>query len=129
MDHKEQRMELDIDVMHEIAVHKRFGLLPEILADEVEFKNPAGWRPLTGKADVVRWLEESLTLIQPMSYERTWCDYPCYALEFKGEVAGKPLQGVDLVTVNPAGKIVALEVLIRPVSALAALMQGHQTRA
>lgn len=41
-----------------------------------------------------------------------------WALEFSGTVDGLHVKGVDLITVNSAGKITSIEVLIRPLNAL-----------
>ena len=45
------------------------------------------------------------------------------ALEFIGRVGGLELQGIDLITLNDEGRLQALDVLIRPANAIAALQE------
>ncbi len=118
-------MMLDLDCFLSIAIDKNFKLLDDILADGVEFHNPAGFAPVVGKARVKEKLVEALSAIQPMQYHRVWHDGHEHACEFSGEVGGKKLKGIDLITLNEHGKIVRLEVMLRPISALMAMQAAH----
>ena len=49
-------------------------------------------------------------------------------LEFSANVSGKSLKGIDMVRFNAQGKIIDFEVMIRPMSGLAALAEKMGAR-
>lgn len=118
-------MKFDLECFLSIALEKKFDLLDHLLAEDVEFHNPAGFTPVTGKAHVKEKLVEALSAIQPMQYHRIWDNGREHACEFSGEVGGKKLKGIDLITLNDQGKIARLEVMLRPISALMAMREAH----
>jgi len=44
-------------------------------------------------------------------------------LEFSANVSGKSLKGIDMIQFNEQGKIINFEVMVRPMSGLAALAE------
>ena len=116
-------MKLDVDLIKTVAMTKQFEHLPLLLAEDVQLKNPAGWMPIQGKEAVRTALVEVLSIIRPMHYERIWENGNEYALEFVGKVGDKDVKGIDLMTINDEGKIICIEVLIRPIAALMAIRE------
>ena len=49
-------------------------------------------------------------------------------LEFSANVSGKSLKGIDMIKFNDQGKIIDFEVMIRPMSGLAALAEQMGAR-
>lgn len=49
-------------------------------------------------------------------------------LEFSADVSGKSLKGIDMIRFNAQGKIIDFEVMIRPMSGLAALAEQMGAR-
>ena len=61
--------------------------------------------------------------IEDFTYHREWCDGGELALEFTGHVGDIDLQGIDLITLDAENRIVKLDVLMRPMNAVARLQQ------
>jgi hypothetical protein len=63
-------------------------------------------------------------VVDNFSYHRTITGVGTAVLEFKGEVNGIPLQGVDVFSINQDQKIEAIEVMARPLEAVQALRES-----
>jgi hypothetical protein len=106
---------------HRIVREKDLDALGRVLADGVTVGAPPYWRRLEGR-DVVQFLlGVILTTIEDFTYHRQWVDGGELALEFTGRVGERELQGIDLVSLDEAGRIRRLDVMIRPINALMAL--------
>jgi hypothetical protein len=69
-----------------------------------------------------------LDTIEGFTYRREWRDGAELALEFRGRVGGLELQGIDLISLDAAGRIRRLEVPMRPVNAVVALREAKAKR-
>jgi hypothetical protein len=116
-------MKLDVEKIKMVAMTKQFQYLSDLLRDDVQLKNPAGWSPIQGKDAVRAALVDVLSIINPMHYERIWEGEKEYALEFVGKVGEVDVKGIDLMTIDDDGQITCIEVLIRPMSALMAIRE------
>ena len=99
-----------------------------LLAEEVTIGAPPYWTKLEGRPLVQHLLGLILTTIEDFTYRRQWRDGGELALEFTGRVDGLDLQGIDLVTLDERGRIANLDVLIRPVNAVQALIASVAPR-
>lgn len=97
--------------------------LPELLADEVVFHSPMAHTPYPGPVVVATILRTVLEVFEDFVYERqlATADGQSIVLEFRARVGERKLKGIDLIRFDDAGKIVAFEVMVRPMSGLQAL--------
>jgi hypothetical protein len=79
------------------------------------------WGRLEEKAIVQKLLGVIVETIEGFTYHRQWANGGELALEFCGRVGGLELQGIDVITLDDAGRIAQLDVMIRPINALLAL--------
>jgi hypothetical protein len=124
-------------VVHCTDPERRSGLLADLLADDVVFRSPAVHAPAEGRVPATAYLEAAMVVLGPvLHYERELVTGDSACLEFRAELGGKQLQGVDLIRWNDAGLIVDFTVLVRPVQGLQALIErmaaelaraGHHT--
>jgi SnoaL-like domain len=100
----------------------------DALADDVSLGAPPYWTRLEGKPVVGHLLGVIVDTIQGFTYHREWVSGRELALEFTGEVDGRQLQGIDLVTLADDGRIARLDVMIRPLNSLTVLRDRVATR-
>tara|TARA_R110002096_G_scaffold266699_2_gene460227 strand:+ start:1158 stop:1556 length:399 start_codon:yes stop_codon:yes gene_type:complete len=99
------------------AVEKRdAALMDSIIAEGCELHSPVVWKPTTDKAYLMHILQGVINLVEGFDYRREWIDGNDVLLEFTGTVAGKGLVGFDKITLGEDGRMVRLEVLIRPMN-------------
>jgi len=106
---------------HPIVRDKDLPALAAILADDITMGAPPYWSKLDGKDLVAHLLGIIIGTIEDFTYHREWVAGAEIALEFHGHVGDDQLQGIDLITLNAAGQIRNLDVLIRPINSLLAL--------
>jgi hypothetical protein len=108
---------------HRIVAEKDLDALRDVLAEEVTLGAPPYWNRLAGRALVHHLLGVIVHTIEGFTYHREWIAGRELALEFRGRVGDAELQGVDLITLDDAGRIVSLDVPMRPANAVAALRE------
>ena len=108
---------------HRIVAERDLESLSGLLAADIALSAPPYWEPFRGPVIVHHLLGLILETIEGFTYHREWRAGNEYALEFTGTVSGLNLQGMDLVTLNAAGEIEKLDVLIRPANAVDALRE------
>jgi hypothetical protein len=91
------------------------------LADNVEFRSPAVYKPYHGKEQVEEILRLVATVFENFGYTKEWRDGRTTILFFEANVGDRDLQGVDILEENEAGQIEMFTVLIRPLSGLQAV--------
>ncbi len=106
---------------HRIVAERDVAALGAVLAADVTLGAPPYWSKLTGRDLVQHLLGLIVHTIDDFTYHREWRDGPELALEFRGRVEEIELQGIDLITLNPEGRIQNLDVLMRPVNGIVAL--------
>ena len=104
--------------------------LNELLADDVVFRSPVAYKPYEGKHVVFFILTNVIQVFQDFTYHREFYteDGENVVLEFSANVSGKLLKGIDMIRFNEQGKIIDFEVMIRPMSGLAALAEQMSAR-
>jgi hypothetical protein len=97
--------------------------LPSLVKDDAVFRSPMAHKPYPGREAVVFILRTVFGVFENFAYHRELFgnDGLNVVLEFSAEVQGKQLKGVDLIRFDENGLIVDFEVMVRPMSGLAAL--------
>lgn len=118
------------DVIERWHAHLRgelAGGLDELLDDDVVFYSPIVYTPQRGKAITTMYLQAAgQTLPGEKSgsgggefrYTKQVMAGDTAVLEFETTVEGKYVNGVDIIRVNEAGRIIEFRVMIRPLQAV-----------
>lgn len=107
------------------------GGLDAILADGVVFLSPIVFSPQRGKALTKLYLNAAgATLLDgskqsatPFRYVKQILSGHQAVLEFETELAGKYVNGIDMLTCDDEGRITEFKVMIRPLQAINLLHQ------
>ena len=112
-----------LEKWHEMVQAGNLSDLNDLLADEVVFRSPVAYKPYEGKQVVFFILTNVIQVFEDFTYHREFYteDGENVVLEFSANVSGKSLKGIDMIRFNEQGKIIDFEVMIRPMSGLAAL--------
>ena len=110
-----------LEEWHRIVAARDVEGVEKMLAEDVTLGAPPYWAKLEGRALVAHLLGLIVHTIEDFTYHREWRQEAELALEFTGHVAGIELQAIDLISLNAAGKIQNLDVLMRPLNAVSEL--------
>lgn len=104
--------------------------LNDLLAEDVVFRSPVAYKPYERKQVVFFILTNVIQVFENFTYHREFYteDGANVVLEFSADVSGKSLKGIDMIRFNAQGKIIDFEVMIRPMSGLAALAEQMGAR-
>ena len=102
------------------------GGLGELLADDVVFYSPIVYTPQRGKEITTLYLQAAGVALPgegegSFRYTKQVAAGDTAVLEFETTVAGKYVNGVDIIRCNDAGQIVEFRVMIRPLQAVNAV--------
>ncbi len=92
-----------------------------LLADDVEFRSPAVYKPYVGKESVLGLLRVVSAVFEDFRYTAEWRDGSTTILHFETRVGDRELQGVDILEEDDAGLVRRFTVMIRPLSGLQTL--------
>ncbi len=108
---------------HRMVKSKDVALLQEIIHPDAVFRSPMAHSPYKGGVALGMALSTVLNVFEDFVYHREFVsdDGLNVTLEFSAVVNGKHLKGVDLIRFDEDGKVREFEVMIRPMSGLAAL--------
>ena len=115
---------------HQMIQTGDLSILNDLLADDVVFRSPIAYKPYEGKQVVFFILTNVIQVFQDFTYHREFYseDGENAVLEFSANVSGKSLNGIDMIRFNEHGQIIDFEVMIRPMSGLAALAEQMGAR-
>ena len=108
------------------------GGLDELLADDVVFYSPVVYTPQRGKDITTLYLEAAKQALPgdggdgAFRYTKEVLAGDTAVLEFETTVAGKYVNGVDIIRCDDRGRIVEFRVMIRPLQAVNAVHQQMQ---
>jgi hypothetical protein len=109
---------------HAVVESRDAAGLRELVAADAVFRSPAVHAPQEGRDTVVGYLTAAFTVLGPdLVYEREWLAEDSAVLQFRTEVGGLDVSGVDIITWDDDGRIVDFTVMIRPKRALDAVIQ------
>lgn len=120
-----------LDNWHRAVRDRDADRLASIIAEDCELHSPVVWKPSVDRHYMLHILIGVITVVEGFSYRQEWVQGNDIMLEFTGTVDGKGLVGIDKITLNDAGQMVRIEVLIRPLNTLmefAARMREHALR-
>lgn len=116
---------------HQAVRERDSERLSSIIAEGCELHSPVVWKPSADKHYLLHILMGVINTVEGFSYRQEWVDGNDIILEFTGTVDGMGLVGIDKITLNDAGHMERIEVLIRPLNTLiefATRMREHALR-
>ena len=113
---------------HRVVAERDLDALADLLAEDVSLGAPPYWPRLEGRRVVQHLLGLVIETIEGFSYHREWVSGSELALEFRGRVGDRELQGIDLISLDAEGRIRRLDVPMRPVNAVVALREAIAPR-
>ena len=98
----------------------------EMLADDVVFRSPAVFEPYQGKPATVVLLKAVSRVFRDFRYVRSFIEEDAHgmALLFEAKIGNRDVEGIDLLRFDAHGQVNDFRVLVRPHSALQALMEA-----
>lgn len=117
-------------VWHDMVRTRDLGALGTILHPDAVFRSTHAINPYQSADAVTLALTTVIQVLENFAYHREFStdDGLNVVLEFSASVADQLLKGGDFVRFDEDGKIVELEVMIRPLDALQALGQETSKR-
>src|SRR3954469_23822717 len=107
---------------------KDLAAVAALLADDVVFSSPVSFKPYRGREQVGWILATVATVFEDFQYVAELDDGTHSMLRFRARIGERALEGVDLIDLGADGKIAALTVMVRPLSALQALAEAMAER-
>ena len=106
------------------------ALLDSLLSDEVVFHSPVVHTPQRGKAITAKYLAAAMNVLVNDSwrYVAEMTNDSQAVLEFKLEIDGVEINGVDIITFDADDRISEFKVLVRPLQAIKLVHQKMAER-
>lgn len=105
---------------HEYTVADEPEMLHALLADDAVFHSPVVHTPQKGRAIVFAYLRAASHVLGGANFEYTR-EFDCgnsAVLEFRTEIDGTTINGIDMIEWNDEGKIIDFKVMVRPLQAV-----------
>jgi hypothetical protein len=102
--------------------------LGALLAENVEFRSPAVYRPYHGRDTVLALLGVVTQIFENFRYANEWNDGRTTILFFEANVGDRELQGIDILEHGDDGLVERFTVMIRPLSGLQAVVAAIERR-
>lgn len=103
---------------------RRDAQLEALLDDDVVFCSPAVHTPQRGRLLTTAYLRAAMEVLGPtLSYERQLIGEDSAVLEFRADLDGTLVHGVDLLRWGDDDRLVEFTVMVRPLRALQALVE------
>jgi SnoaL-like domain len=114
---------------HQIVSTRDASRLAALLADDVVFHSPVVHTPQVGKTITSQYLAAAMRVFgnESFHYVREVCGEHDAVLEFRVEIEGISVNGVDMLTWNEAGQVVEFKVMLRPLKAVQLIHQKMAT--
>ena len=118
-----EKMDAFVEAFFHMTSTKDISGLEDWLAEEVTMHTPRFFKPITNRTHMKAALGAFVSLVEGLTYadQRHWVSGNDVVFEFRGKVGKIEMHGIDIFTLNEAGKITELSVMIRPESALQAI--------
>lgn len=110
-------------IWHEAVAGRDIAKLSSILHPDAVFRSPMAHTPYKSAPALMLILGAVIQVFEDFTYHRTLVtdDGLSVVLEFSARIGKRELKGIDLLRFDADGKLVELEVMIRPASGLQAL--------
>ena len=106
---------------HDLVRRRDLAALPDFIVDQPVFHTPRFLKPITSKAQMVLVLQGIVQFVEGFEYHRIFTRGNEAAMEFRGKIGEVVVHGIDIFTIDDAGKIKELTVFLRPTKALEAI--------
>lgn len=105
---------------HKVALSADPVAVGALLHDDAVFESPVVHTPQRGKAMTTAYLASAGNVLGNDSFEyvNEWYAENSCVLEFRLELDGIAINGVDMISCNDAGQITHFKVMIRPLKAI-----------
>lgn len=115
---------------HQVVENRDTAALDTLLADEVVFHSPVVHTPQAGKMLTRLYLQAAMEVLSAgdFRYVGQWYATDSAVLEFRTEVEGIEIDGIDMITWNADGKITEFKVMVRPLKAINMLHEAMRRR-
>jgi hypothetical protein len=109
-----------IDNWHRIARSGDCTALDRMIHEDAVFESPVVHTPQRGKAITIKYLTAAVaTLNNPSSeFVGEWSGEQSVIVEFKSEIEGIAINGIDMIRFDDTGLITHFKVMIRPLKAV-----------
>jgi hypothetical protein len=109
-----------IDQWHHVARSGDFTDLDTMIHEDAVFESPVVHTPQRGKAITIKYLTAAVaTLKNPSSeFVGEWSGDKSVIVEFKSEIEGIAINGIDMIRFDETGLITCFKVMIRPLKAV-----------
>ena len=115
---------------HACATSRDVAALRDLLHPDVGFESPVVHTPQRGRDVVFKYLASALKVLggPTFGYVGEWKSRDGAVLEFKTDVDGITINGVDIIRFADDGRIVHFKVMVRPLKAINLLhrMMGEE---
>jgi hypothetical protein len=101
----------------------------ELFAEDIVFHSPVTFHPFVGRETVTRLLGLVAQTFEDFRYTDELETDGAHGLIFRATVAGREVEGIDLLRIGSDGLIDDFTVIVRPLSGLMALAQAMGERA
>lgn len=109
---------------HAVVASRDAAGLPALIAPDAVFRSPAVHTPQHGRDTVVGYLTAAFTVLGPqLAYDREWLGEDSAVLEFRTQVGGLQVHGIDMITWDAQGLITDFTVMVRPAKALQVVVE------
>lgn len=132
----ESTTETFVRKFHDIVTRRDADAIGDFFAEGAVLHTPRFLRPITDRGQLITVLRGILLHVEGFDYHRIFIRENEAVMEFKGRLGEVVVHGVDIFTLDEAGKVKELTVMIRPTKALAAIgemedrfFQGLQSKA
>ncbi len=112
-----------LEKWHQMVEARDPKMLEDLVADEVVLHSPAFWTPKPGKPFVMAVLQAVIQGVSDFRYQGEWVNESELILLFEGKLGDKELRGIDRIRLDDQGRMVELEVFVRPLNSLTALAE------
>jgi SnoaL-like domain len=96
----------------------------ELLAPDIVFHSPVTFHPFVGRETVTRLLGLVAQTFEDFRYTDELGGGDTHALIFRASVAGREIEGIDLLRLDEDGLIADFTVMLRPLSGLIPFAQA-----
>jgi SnoaL-like domain len=109
-----------IDEWHRVAHSGDCAALDGMIHEDAVFESPVVHSPQRGKAITIKYLAAAVATLRNPSTEFVgeWSGDKSVIVEFKSEIEGIAINGIDMIRFDEAGLITHFKVMIRPLKAL-----------
>ena len=109
-----------IDTWHHVALSGDCAALDGMIHEDAVFESPVVHTPQRGKAITIKYLAAAVATLRNPSTEFVgeWSGDKSVIVEFKSEIEGIAINGIDMIRFDEAGLITHFKVMIRPLKAV-----------